>query len=80
MFPGMDLYYTDPAQHLRTAGYYLHDLDRDLSDPSPTCEILLLLLLSTGSASCGPWPGRNVEKPLEKRISCQDKEAHQHQS
>ena len=28
----MDLYYTDPAQHLITAGWDLDDLDRDLSD------------------------------------------------
>ena len=32
-FPGLDhLYYTDPAQHLTTAGGNLDDLDRDLSD------------------------------------------------
>ena len=32
MFPGLDLYCTDPAQHLTTAGEDLSDLDRDLSD------------------------------------------------
>ena len=32
MFPGLDLHYTDPAQHLRTAGDELDDLDHDLSD------------------------------------------------
>ena len=26
----LDLYYTDPAQHLMTAGYDLDDRDRDL--------------------------------------------------
>ena len=30
-FVGLDLYYTDPAQHLITAGYDLVDLD-DLHD------------------------------------------------
>ena len=30
----MDLCYTDPAQHLITAGQDLDDLDRDLSDLS----------------------------------------------
>ena len=34
MFPGLDLYYPDPAQHLTTAGEDLDDLDRDLSDLS----------------------------------------------
>ena len=37
MFSGLDLYCTDPAQHLTTAGYDLddlYDLDRDLSDLS----------------------------------------------
>ena len=34
MFPGLDLYDTDPAQHLRTAGKDLDDLSglSDLSD------------------------------------------------
>ena len=36
MIPGLDLYYTDLAQHLRTAGWDLHDLD-DLSDLSEVC-------------------------------------------
>ena len=31
MFPGEDLYYTDPAQPLTTACEELDDLDRDLS-------------------------------------------------
>ena len=31
MFPGVDLYYTDPAQHLATAGWDLDYLDRNLS-------------------------------------------------
>ena len=31
MFPGLDTYYADPAQHLITAGQDLDDLDRDLS-------------------------------------------------
>ena len=31
-FPGLDLYYTDPAQHLITADCDLDYLDRDLSD------------------------------------------------
>ena len=34
MFLGLDLYSTDPAQHLRTAGQGLDDLDRNLSDLS----------------------------------------------
>ena len=33
MFPGWDLYYADPAQHLTIAGYDLDDLS-DLSDLS----------------------------------------------
>ena len=33
MVPGLDLCYTDPAQHLRTASYFLNDLD-DKSDIS----------------------------------------------
>ena len=33
MIPGLDLYYTDLAQHLRTAGWDLDDLS-DLSDLS----------------------------------------------
>ena len=31
MFPVLDLYHRDPAQHLRTAGHDLDDLDHDLS-------------------------------------------------
>ena len=31
MFPGLDLYYADPAQHLEAAGEELDDLDHDLS-------------------------------------------------
>ena len=31
MFPGLDLYYADPAQRLTTAGDELDDLDHDLS-------------------------------------------------
>ena len=34
MFPGLDLYYADPAQPLTTAGEELDDLDHDLSDLS----------------------------------------------
>ena len=34
MFPGLDMYYVDPGQHLTTAGEKLDDLDRDLSDLS----------------------------------------------
>ena len=34
MFPGLDLYYTDPAQPFTTAGEELDDLDNDLSDLS----------------------------------------------
>ena len=34
MFLGLDLYYTDPAQHLITAGQDLDGLDRNLSDLS----------------------------------------------
>ena len=30
VFPGLDLYYTDPARHLRTAVEDLDDVDRDL--------------------------------------------------
>ena len=32
MVPGLDLYYADPAQHLRTAREEKADLDHDLSD------------------------------------------------
>ena len=32
MFPALDLYRTDPAQHLITAGQDLSDLHRDLYD------------------------------------------------
>ena len=32
MFPGLDLYCTDPAQPLTTAGGEQDDLDHDLSD------------------------------------------------
>ena len=32
MFPGLDLYYTDPAQNLTTARQKLDDLDHDLSN------------------------------------------------
>ena len=34
MFPGLDLYYADPAQHVITAGHDLDYLDRGLSDMS----------------------------------------------
>ena len=32
MWPALNLYYTDPVQHLKMAGQDLDDLDRDLSD------------------------------------------------
>ena len=41
MSPGLDLYYTDLAQHLKTAGVDLDDLDRGLSD---MCKILVVCL------------------------------------
>ena len=31
VFPSLGWYHTDPAQHLRTAGQDLDDVDRDLS-------------------------------------------------
>ena len=34
MIVGLDLYHTDPAQHLMRAGYDLDDPPRDLSDLS----------------------------------------------
>ena len=34
MFPGLDLYYADPAQPLTAAGEELDDPDHDLSDLS----------------------------------------------
>ena len=34
IFPGLDMYCTDPAQYLRTADSNLGDVDRDLSDLS----------------------------------------------
>ena len=34
MLPGLDLYHTDPAQPLTTAGEAPDDLDNDLSDLS----------------------------------------------
>ena len=36
MFPGLDMYYADPAQHLTTAGEELGDLDHDLSE---VCDV-----------------------------------------
>ena len=32
MFPGLDLYYADPAQRITTAGEESDDLDHDLSE------------------------------------------------
>ena len=49
MFPGLDLYYADPAQPLTTAGEELDMfIDHDLSDPSevwylPCCNVVPLL-------------------------------------
>ena len=40
MFPGLDLYYEDPAQHLITAGQAIDDLDRDLCDLSEDVDDL----------------------------------------
>ena len=34
MFPGLDLYCADSAQHLTTTDKHLDDLDHDLSDLS----------------------------------------------
>ena len=42
MFSGLDLYCTDPAQHLTTAGQDLDDLDRDLSDLSEVRKLALV--------------------------------------
>ena len=42
MFPGLDLYHTDPAQHLITAGEDLDDL-YDLSDISDLSDVYTLL-------------------------------------
>ena len=39
MFPGLNLYYTDPAKHIITAGYDLDYLDRDLSDLSDPSDL-----------------------------------------
>ena len=39
MFPGLDLYYTVPAQRLITAGQDLDDLDRDISDLSDLSDL-----------------------------------------
>ena len=39
MFPGLDLYCTDPSQHIITAGYDLDYLDRDLSDLSDLSDL-----------------------------------------
>ena len=39
LFPGLDLYHTDPAQPLTTAGEELDYLDHDLSDLSEVCKI-----------------------------------------
>ena len=36
MFPGLDLYCKDPAQHLATAGQDPDDLDRDMNE---VCDI-----------------------------------------
>ena len=40
IFPGLDLYNTDPAQHIITAGQDPDDLDRYLSDLSDVCKLL----------------------------------------
>ena len=39
-FPGLDLYYADPAQPLTTAGEELDYLDHDLSDLSEVWKFL----------------------------------------
>ena len=41
MFPGLDLYNTDPAQALATTGKELDDLDHDLSDLCEVCTVSL---------------------------------------
>ena len=66
MFSGLDLYCTDPAQHLRTAGYDLDDLNRDLSN--------LSVRRVKGLLPCNPFttaPTRLGIKPLElERDDC----------
>ena len=42
----VDLYHTDPAQHLTTAGYDLDDLDHDLSDLSKNIPLKFLVACS----------------------------------
>ena len=39
MLPGLDLTYTDPAQHLITAGQDIDSLDRDLSVLSDLSDV-----------------------------------------
>ena len=51
-FPGLDLYYTDPAQHLITADCDLDYLDRDLSD-------VCVCFLAGSRVSTAP-PGREI--------------------
>ena len=47
MRPGLDLLYTDPAQHLKTTGLDLNVLDRGLSDRrvKPTQQVYVLSLI-----------------------------------
>ena len=46
MFPELDLFYTDPAQHSITAGDDLDDLfDHELSDLSDVCTNAILVLM-----------------------------------
>ena len=47
MFPGLDLYCTDPAQPLTTAGEELDDLDHHLSDLSDLSGFFLEFVFGT---------------------------------
>ena len=47
IFPGLELYYTDPAQPLKTTGEELDDLDHGLSDMSDVWQ---------NSAALSPLP------------------------
>ena len=54
MFPGLDLYYADPAQPLTTAGKELDDLDELLLSTAPSRTALAFLFCDTLLCiSCG---------------------------
>ena len=58
MFPGLDLYYADPAQSLTTVGEEIDYLDHELSH-------LFELWITTSETSCHfTWPQKQLEAAL----------------